>query len=66
MEFTLSSFYITLSSNACKSEYPSNSAGKYKVRLARPIQLKHDYKVALSEIQYPRTWDTLNASCNKV
>ena len=62
----MSSFYITLPSNACKSEYPSISAGEYKVRLARPIQLKHDYEVALSEIQYPRTWDTLNASCNKV
>ena len=66
MEFTSLSFYITLLSNACKSEYPSNSAGKYKARLARPIQLKHDYEVALSEIQYPRTWATLNGSCNKV
>ena len=60
MEFTSWSFYITLPSN------PSNSAGEYKVRLARRIQLKHDYKVALSEIEYLRTWDTLNASCNKV
>ena len=59
-------FLYHIAKQCFQSEYRSNSTGEYKVRLARPIQLKHDYEVALSETQYPRTWDPLNASCNKV
>ena len=66
MEFTSSSFFVTLPSNASKDLFPSNKVGEYRVKLARPIQLKHDYEIALSEIHYPRTWDTLPAQCNKL
>ena len=59
-------FLYHIAKQCFQSEYPLNSAGECKVHLARPIQLKSDYKVALSEIQYPRNSDTLNAFCNKV
>ena len=57
---TSSSFYITLPSNACKEIYPDNKASEYKTRLVRPIYLNHQYEVALVQIQFPHTWDTLH------
>ena len=59
-----SSFYITLPSNACKDIYPGNTASVYKTRLVKPINLKYPYEVALVEMQYPHTWNTLDDTCN--
>ena len=49
-----------------KDFFPWNQTGEYRFKLARSIQLKHDYEIALSEIHYPRTWNTLPSNCNKL
>lgn len=59
-----SSFYVTLPSNACKDIYHNNTASNYKTRIVKPINLKYPYEVALVEIQYPHTWNTLDETCN--
>ncbi len=53
-------FYVTLPSNASMKFYPENTAGKYKVQLAQPINLRGRWEVALAEIQYPRTWKNVH------
>ena len=65
MEVTSSSFYLTLPSNACKDRFPNNEAGCYKVKLAHPIKLKQDYEVALVEVQFTKSWFTLNQHCTE-
>ena len=49
-------FYVTLPSNSSAQYFPDNKPGKYKTKLAYPLQLRGRWEVALSEIQYPRTW----------
>ncbi|KAJ1138775.1 hypothetical protein NDU88_005156 [Pleurodeles waltl] len=53
-----SPFYITLPSNASKDMFPDNQISSYTVKLAKPVDLKGPWEVALTEIQYPRTWNT--------
>jgi hypothetical protein len=53
-------FYITLPSNASLDVYPNNTLTKYTVRLPRTLYLKEGYEVALAEIMYPRSWETMN------
>ena len=52
------SFYALLPSNASMDIYPDNTLTSYKIRLPRTIYLKHNYEVALVEIQYPVSWET--------
>lgn len=66
MEAASSSFYVTLPSNACKDIYPYNTAGSYKVKLAHPILLKYNYEVGLAEIQFTKSWYTLNSKCSEL
>lgn len=54
----LGSFYLTLPSNASKEMFPGNQISNFTTKLAKPIDLKGDWEVALTEIQYPHTWDT--------
>ena len=65
MDTTSSSFYLTLPSNACKERFPRNECGSYKIKLAHPIRLKHNYEVALVEMQFTKSWYTLNQKCNE-
>ena len=54
-------FYVTLPSNASSMEhFPDNKPEKYQTKLFQPIHLNGKWEVALSEIQYPRTWNTFN------
>ena len=53
-------FYITLPSNASLDVYPNNTLTKYTVRLPRTLYLKEGYEVALAEIMYPVSWETLS------
>lgn len=55
-------FYITLPSNASKDMFPNNQISNYTVKLAKAVDLKGDWEVALTEIQYPRTWNTFTAA----
>ena len=52
-------FYITLPSNTSLDVYPSNTLTKYTVRLPRTLYMKEGYEVALAEIMYPVSWQTL-------
>ena len=53
-------FYITLPCNSSRSVYPGNEISNYRTKLARPLILKGDWQVGLSEFQYPRTWETFH------
>lgn len=54
------SFYITLPSNASSKIYPENTISTYTTKLAKPIDLKGTWEVALTEAQYPHTWSTID------
>ena len=41
--------------------FPDNRPQKYQTKLYHPVQLQGHWEVALSEIQYPRTWDNLDS-----
>ena len=53
-------FYITLPCNSSRSVHPGNEISKYRTKLARPLILKGNWQVGLSEFQYPRTWETFH------
>lgn len=36
--------------------YPDNTLASFKVQLPTPVQLEGEHEIALTEIQYPRTW----------
>ena len=48
-------FYLTAPSNASFTTFPNNSQSSFKIRTAKHIDLSR-YVVALTEIQYPKTW----------
>ena len=56
----MSQFYLALPSNSSMEFYPENTVANFKMRLANPISLEGDWKVALYETQYKRTWYTIN------
>lgn len=51
-------FYITLPCNASSNIYPENTISSYTTKLAKPVHLAGPFEVALTEIQYPHTWNT--------
>ena len=54
------SFYVTLPSHSSKSEFPSNTANHFKIRLPNPIRLEGTgWKVGLSSISLPDTKNVL-------
>lgn len=47
------SFYIGLPSNACVSEFPTNSQSNFSTNLKKPLTLRDGkYEVALTEFVY--------------
>jgi hypothetical protein len=59
-----SSFYITLPSNASMDFYSDNTASNYTIRMPRTFYLQGKYEVALAEIQYPHTWNSMKTFLN--
>lgn len=55
-------FQLTFSSNNSVSIYPDNKPQSFKIRLPAPIDLVGDWEVALMQIQYPRSWFTIQES----
>lgn len=49
-------FYVTLPSNASSTTYPDNRISNYRIKLAKALDLRGEWEMALIEIQYPRTW----------
>ena len=56
----MSQFYLTLPSNSSMDYYPENIVANFKTRLANLISLEGDWDVVLYEIQYKKTWYTIN------
>jgi len=52
-------FYLWLPSNSSMDVFPSNTLTEFRVHLPQSIQLKGDWEVALTEIQYPHSWQTV-------
>lgn len=50
------SFYVTLPSTSSRTEYPSNNASDFKVRLPRPLLLgKDEWEVTMASLSLPDT-----------
>lgn len=57
----MAGFYITLPSNASAAAFPNNKSSNFTIRLAKVLELPGSWEVGLVELQYPHTWNTLNA-----
>lgn len=52
-------FYVWLPSNSSMNVFPSNTLAEYRVHLPQPLQLTGEWEVALTEIQYPHSWNNV-------
>lgn len=52
-------FYVWLPSNSSIDVFPSNTLAEFRVHLPQSIQLTGDWEVALTEIQYPHSWNNV-------
>lgn len=57
-------FYLTLPSNSSMPFYPNNTLANFTGNLSPPLDLSGDWVVALSEIQYPHTWNNVRPHNN--
>lgn len=57
-------FYLTLPSNSSMKLYPNNTLADFTINLSPPLDLSGDWEVALSEIQYPHTWNNVRIPYN--
>ena len=53
-------FAIVLASNASFDTFPDNKISNFTVKLAKPVNLEGQWTVAMTEIQYVRTWNTVS------
>ena len=49
-------FYVTLPSNSSVNYYPNNTLSDFTTKLFKPIDLKGDWEVALTEISFPHSF----------
>ena len=54
-------FYLTIPSN---TPFPNNTTSSFRVKLPKRIELNGEWEVGLAEIQYPLSWNNVNASRN--
>ena len=52
----MTSFYMILPSNISMNTFPDNKVNHYVIALSNRMELDGDWKVALSEILFQRTW----------
>ncbi|XP_075772970.1 uncharacterized protein F54H12.2-like [Pelodiscus sinensis] len=52
--------YVTLPSNASAAVFPQNTSSNFTIQLAKPSNLNGRWEVALSEIHYCHSWNTLS------
>nr|DAC81411.1 TPA_asm: penton-2 [Rhodactis coral adintovirus] len=50
------SFYIVLTSDASRDQYPENKAADFKMQLPNQLHLSEDWELAMTHIIYPYTW----------
>jgi len=53
-------FFLWLPSNSSMDVFPDNTLTEYRVKLPQPIKLVDDWEVAVTEIQYPHTWNNVH------
>ena len=56
------SFYLTLPSSSSASYFPENKAGHYFTQLPNPVELKEEYEVGLTEIQFTNSYINVKES----
>lgn len=61
-----SDFYLTLLSNSSFGEYPENKTSSFTVSLPQNISLSGQWKVALAEVHYPYTIETVTSDNNRM
>lgn len=54
-------FYLWLPSNSSMELFPDNTLAEYRVQLPQSIKLVDEWEVAITEIQYPHTWNNVHA-----
>jgi hypothetical protein len=52
-------FYPTLPSNSSMAYFQNNTVANFRVKLAETIVLPGQWEVALTELHFPHTWNTL-------
>ena len=54
-------FHLTLPSNSSLAYFPNNTVANFRVKLSETIVLsgRRQWEVALTEMHYPHTWNTL-------
>lgn len=57
----MNDFYVTLPSNTS----PENRTGNFSVHLPNNLDLQGKWEVALSEIQYPHSWNNMHGTVNQ-
>ena len=50
------SFYIVLTSDASRDQYPENTAADFTMQLKSQLNLSEDWEVAMMRIIYPYSW----------
>lgn len=53
-------FYIWLPSNSSMSIFPENTLAEYRVRLPQSLKLVDEWEVAITEVQYPHSWNNVH------
>lgn len=53
------SFYIVLTSDASRDQYPENTAADFTMQLKSQLNLSEDWEVAMTRIIYPYSWQNV-------
>lgn len=53
-------FYLWLPSNSSMDRFPDNTLTEYRVQLPQSIRLSDEWEVAITEIQYPHSWNNIH------
>ena len=53
-------FYMTLPSNSSSQFFPNNTMANFKTKLHAPVSLSGSWECALVDINFPKTWFTIN------
>ena len=56
----MESFYVTLPSNSSLDYFPKNTLTDYTTKLPQRLDLDESWEVALSEVQYTRSWTNVS------
>ena len=55
-------FYLHLPSNSSLDKFPNNTLTEYRVGLSQTVNLTGDWELALTEINYPHSWNNVRGN----